>query len=83
LSPAALAKDAPVKLYLRLSRKQMPDCEGVLRKMHGDIPVYLNFPEENTTLLAPSEWWCDDALDAQANLLEYMKIQDIRVVRKK
>ena len=83
LSPTALAKDAPVKLYLRLSREQMPDCEGVLRKMHGDIPVYLNFPEENTTLLAPPEWWCDDALDAQANLLEYMKIQDIRVVRKK
>ncbi len=83
LSPAALAKDAPVKLYLRLSREQMPDCEGVLRRMHGDIPVYLNFPQENTTLLAPPEWWCDDALDAQANLLEYMKIQDIRVVRKK
>lgn len=83
LSPAALAKDAPVKLYLRLSREQMPDCEGVLRKMHGDIPVYLNFPDENTTLLAPPEWWCDDALDAQANLLEYMQIQDIRVVRKK
>jgi len=82
LSPAALAKDAPVKLYLRLNRNQMPHCEGVLKKMHGDIPVYLNFPDENTTLLAPPEWWCDDALDAQANLLEYLKIQDIRVVRK-
>ncbi|MHC1785899.1 MAG: DNA polymerase III subunit alpha [Christensenellales bacterium] len=81
-SPAELAKAAPVKLYLRLKRGQEADCQDVLRRMHGDIPVYLNYPEDNTTLLAPSTWWCDDAVDARANLLEYLDKDNIRVVSK-
>ncbi len=80
--PAKLAKEAPVKLYLRLKRSQMPDCEGVLRRMQGNIPVFLNLPDEGITLLAPRDWWCDDAIDARANLLEYLAKDDIKVVTK-
>ena len=81
-SPAELAKEAPVKIYLRLRRAQVSDCEDVLKRMRGDIPVYLNFPDENLTLLTPPDWWCDDAIDARANLLEYLDKDDIRVVHK-
>lgn len=77
-----LAKSAPVKLYLKLKRSQMPDCEGVLRRMPGEIPVYLNLPDEGITLLAPQDWWCEDADDAKANLLEYLRTDDIKVVAK-
>ena len=37
--PAALAKQAPVKLYLRLKRSQMQDCEEKLRKMRQQLPA--------------------------------------------
>ena len=80
--PEVLAKEAPVKVYLRLKREQMPACEQVLRRMQGDIPVYINLPDEDMTLLAPRDWWCDDADDARANLLEYVLRDDIKVVKK-
>ncbi len=80
--PEVLAKEAPVKVYLRLKREQMPACEQVLRRMQGDIPVYINLPDEDITLLAPRDWWCDDADDARANLLEYVLRDDIKVVKK-
>ena len=78
--PAALAKQAPVKLYLRLKRSQMQDCEEKLRKMRGDVPVYLNLPDEGVTLLAPMSWWCDDADDAKANLLGCLPAENMKVV---
>ena len=82
LSPPALAKEAPVKIYLRLKRSQIPDCERVLKRMPGDIPVFLNLPDEGLTLLAPQDWWCGDADDARANLLEFFPLKDIKVVSK-
>lgn len=81
--PAVLAKESPVKLYLRLKREQMPEFEEVMRKMPGDIPVYLNLPDENITLLAPRTLWCDDVDDARANLISYFPLDDIKVVMKK
>ena len=80
--PAVLAKQAPVKLYLKLQRSQMPCCEAVLHKMQGNIPVYLNLPDEGLTLLAPMHWWCDDADDARANLLDCLPKEHIKVVSK-
>ena len=78
--PAALAKQSPVKLYLRLKRSQMQDCEEKLRKMRGDVPVYLNLPDEGVTLLAPMSWWCNDADDAKANLLGCLPAENMKVV---
>lgn len=81
LPAPARAKLAPIKLYLQLRRSEFPSCEDVLTRMRGDIPVYLNLPEEGVTLLAPESWWCDDADDARANLLEYLPKERIRIVR--
>ena len=78
--PATLAKQSPVKLYLRLKRSQMQDCEQKLREMHGDVPVYLNLPDEGMTLLAPMSWWCDDANDAKASLIGCLPAENMKVV---
>ena len=78
--PATLAKLAPVKLYLRLKRSQMQDCEQQLRDMHGSVPVYLNLPDEGVTLLAPMSWWCDDAEEAKAGLLGCLPAENMKVV---
>ena len=58
----------------------MQDCEEKLRKMRGDVPVYLNLPDEGVTLLAPMSWWCNDADDAKANLLGCLPAENMKVV---
>ncbi len=77
---AQRAKDAKVKLYLRMSRDKMNDVGERLRRMHGDIPVYINLPGEGITLLAPRDWWCDDAQDARATLMVELDASDMKVV---
>ncbi len=77
------AKNAETKVYVRLSRGDMPHCERILKKMPGNIPVYLNLPEEGITLLSPRDWWCDDGDDARANLLDIVPRENIKVVSKK
>lgn len=82
-SDPEFAKAARVKVYLKLTRGDMPECKRILMKMPGNIPVYLHFPEDGTTLLAPRDWWCDDGDDARANLLEVLPRENIKVVIKK
>lgn len=82
LSDAERAKTANVKVYVRLKRSDFPECERILHKLPGNIPVYLNLPEENITLLAPRDWWCEDGDDAYANLLDILPKENIKVVRK-
>ena len=79
-SLASLARQSPVKLYLRMRREQMPDFEAAIRKCPGDIPVFLNLPEEDITLLAPRELWCGDAQDARANLIQIFPDEHVKVV---
>lgn len=79
----AAAKEAPVRLYLRLKRDQLPGCEEVLRKMKGEVPVFLNLPDESVTFLAPREWWCEDAAGAREHLLNCLASDDIKVVKRK
>ena len=78
--PTVLAKKAPVKLYLKLLRSQMKDCEGILKPMQGSIPVFLHLPQENITLLAPEDWWCEDAEKAKDKLKVCLSVENIKVV---
>lgn len=83
LSDTERARIADTKVYVRLCRDDMPECERILKKMPGNIPVYLNLPEEGITLLSPRDWWCDDGDDARANLLDIVPLENIKVVNKK
>ena len=78
--PSVLAKKAPVKLYLKLLRSQMEDCEQILKPLHGKIPVYLHLHQEKVTLLAPENWWCQDADKAKDKLLVCLPAENIKVV---
>ena len=81
-SDALLAKNAPVKLYLQIARGQMPECEALLKRQPGNIPVFLHLKEENLTLLSPRDWWVKEALDARADLLTMLNNNQIKVVNK-
>ena len=50
--------------------------------MPGNIPVYINLPEENITLLCPRPLWVQDAQDARATLLSEIPEENIKVVIK-
>ena len=56
-SLSALAKAAPSRLYLRLKREQMDEIGKLIRSSPGPVPVYLNIPDEKTTLLCPRDQW--------------------------
>ncbi|NLX83104.1 MAG: DNA polymerase III subunit alpha [Clostridiales bacterium] len=77
-----LAKDASVKLYLQVTREQMPACEKLLKRQPGHIPVYFHLKDEQLTLLAPRDWWIHEALDARADLLTILPSEQIKVVNK-
>ncbi len=77
---ALLAKGSPVKLYLQIARSQMEPCEKMLRRLPGDIPVFLHLKEEGQTLLSPRDWWVGDALDARADLLTILSRDQVKVV---
>ncbi|NLW20589.1 MAG: DNA polymerase III subunit alpha [Clostridiales bacterium] len=79
---ALLAKNAPIKLYLQITREQMPQCEALLKRQPGNIPIFLYFKQERQTLLAPRDWWVKEALDARADLLTVLNIEQIKVVNK-
>ena len=81
--PALIAKQAPSKLYLQISRSQMEQCGAVLRRFPGDVPVFIHLKEEGQTLLAPRDWWVGDALDARADLLTILGKEQVKVVNKK
>ena len=79
---AQIARDAQVKLYLRLKREEMSLVQDVLSAMKGDEPVYINLPEENITLLAPRSMWVRDARAAMAALWGRIDPDDMKVVEK-
>jgi hypothetical protein len=81
LDDPTLAKQAPVKLYLKIQRSQLAACEQVLSRLPGDIPVYVKLHEEEGTFLAPRSWWTGDELDARADLLTILNSEQIKVVR--
>ena len=83
ISDMERAKRSPVKLYLRLKRSQFPEVSEALMRQPGKVPVYLNLPDENMTLLAPRKWWCQDAEDMQATLMTILDLKDMKVVDKR
>ena len=77
------ARRSPVKLYLRMKRAQMEEVRIVLQRQPGSVPVYMNLPEEGVTLLAPRDWWCEDAEDMYATLMTTLERADMRIVDKR
>ena len=83
MSDSERAKRSPVKLYLRMQRSQMDEVKEVLQRQPGKVPVYMNFPDEGITLLAPRDWWCEDAEDMLATLMTTLPEKDMKVVDKR
>lgn len=83
MSDIERAKRSPVKLYLRMQRSQMDEVKDVLQRQPGKVPVYMNFPDEGITLLAPRDWWCEDAEDMLATLMTTLPEKDMKVVDKR
>ena len=69
-------------MYLRMKREEMPAVQGILSRMPGDIPVYINLPEENITLLCPRTMWVKDAQTARQALAGRVSEENMRVVQK-
>ena len=80
LTDAQLAKQAPMKLYLRGSRQQMDMLKEVLPKHPGPVPVYFHIPEEKITLLTPKNLWCDGDEPVQQDLERLLGIENIKAV---
>ena len=83
MSDIERAKRSPVKLYLRMQRSQMDEVKEVLQRQPGKVPVYMNFPDEGITLLAPRDWWCEDAENMLATLMTTLPEKDMKVVDKR
>ncbi len=81
-SETALAKRAPVKLYLEMQRGQMDACQQVLSRRPGHIPVYVKLSGEKGTFLAPRSWWPQDEAAAARELAQILSIEQIKVVKK-
>ena len=74
----SMAKNSDTKLYIRTNREEMPEIKNILSSSGGDVPVYINLPDEGITLLAPRDWWCsEENLDIIAD-----NSDNIKVVRK-
>ncbi|MDD4080721.1 MAG: DNA polymerase III subunit alpha, partial [Eubacteriales bacterium] len=83
VSDAALAKRAPVKLYLEVQRGQMDACQEVLSRTPGSIPIYVKLQGEEGTFLAPRSWWTEDEGNAKEELMTILGAEQIKVVKKK
>jgi DNA polymerase-3 subunit alpha len=80
VSSAARAKNAPVKMYLRLSRSRMEKLAQLLSGLEtGDVPVYLNIPDEGVTLLAPEEMWLKDAEKGRSRLMLELGADNVKI----
>ena len=71
------------ELTMQLMRGQMDEVKEVLQRQPGKVPVYMNFPDEGITLLAPRDWWCEDAEDMLATLMTTLPEKDMKVVDKR
>ncbi len=74
---AQLAKDAEKKLFLRLKRGDLDRTMALLALHAGAVPVYMHIPEENTTLLAPREDWCDAGAETLRTLREELGAENV------
>jgi len=79
---AQIAKDAPQRLFLRLKRAQMSRVQDLLSALKGQIPVYINLPEEGITLLTPRSMWVRDAREAMLRLAKEIGDENMKVVEK-
>ncbi|MBQ9263214.1 MAG: DNA polymerase III subunit alpha [Clostridia bacterium] len=79
---AQIAKDAPVKLYLRIRREQMSRVQDALSRVKGGVPVFINLPEENITLLAPKSMWVKNPWEAKMTLQTEISDENMKVVEK-
>ena len=78
---AQLAKDAEIKLYLRIRRQEMPAVQQRLQLVsRGGIPVYFHLPEEGVTLLCPKALWVGDYGAAMAALVNLVAQEDMKAV---
>ncbi|MBO2516932.1 MAG: hypothetical protein CW338_06625 [Clostridiales bacterium] len=79
---AVAAKEAGEKLYLRMPREKLPECEKVLRACPGGVPVYVNLPQEGITLLLPRECWVESGDETIGRLSGLLPLADMKTVRK-
>ncbi|MBE5784054.1 MAG: DNA polymerase III subunit alpha, partial [Clostridiales bacterium] len=79
---AQRAKDAREKLYLRIDREQMERVQRILAQVPGQVPVYLNLPKEQITLLCPREIWVRSGNEAMDALNQELSQDDMKVVLK-
>ena len=77
---AGQAKMASQKLYLRLRWDQMDRAGQLLSASPGPVPVYLNFPEKKTTLLAPREQWVSPDIFLLETLRSSFGEENVRLV---
>ena len=82
LTDAQSARDAKTMLCLRLRRDQMPAVQAALAALPGNVPVYMNLPTENITLLCPRSLWVGDPERAMEALSDELGYDDMKVVRK-
>ncbi|MBE5776159.1 MAG: DNA polymerase III subunit alpha [Clostridiales bacterium] len=82
-TPALEARDSKIKLFLRLGRSRVEQLPVWLSSVEkGDVPLYLNIPDENITLLAPRDMWPRDAESARAALIMQLGAENVKITRK-
>ena len=70
---ATLAKQSEQKLYVLLpTRAGMDELARLLSQHPGDVPVYVKLADENISLLAGREKWCDATLPLLSALREWL-----------
>ena len=79
---AQIAKESKTKMYLRMQREKMPAVQNILSRTPGDIPVYINLPDEGITLLCPRSIWIRSPKEAMSALLPQISQADMKVVTK-
>ena len=78
---STLAKRSEAKLYLRLREDQLPAVGAVLARAPGSVPVYLHFPEEKKTLLAPFAQWTELSGEQIRRLMDTLGPDNVKIVR--
>jgi len=80
LTDAQIAKQAPMKLYLRGTRDQMEQMKPVLSGHPGPVPVYFHIPAERITLLTTRNLWCDGDEQVQQELEKMLGMDNVKAV---
>ena len=80
LPDAKLASLSPRKLYIRLPKEKLDGCMAVLRLAPGAVPVYLHFPEEKRTVLAPVNAWCSAGEELMSRLDNAFGPENVKLV---